>query len=106
MDSQDAAPDADSDPSKVKQPESIAEKEVAYKKRHDEQAAKQKKAEEDATAAATKADSCKRMNDYKASLSSGRRISQTDANGNQTMLTDDQRASELNTMNQNLSTCN
>lgn len=106
IDTLDSTPDSDSDTSKTaKQPESVAEKEAAYKKRHDELAAKQKKADEEASTAKTKAENCKRMSDYKASLASGQRISETDANGNRSYLTDEQRSQQISAMDQNLSSC-
>ena len=99
-------PDADTDQTKkTKQPESVAEKEAAYKKRRDEMAAKDKKATEEAKNTAAKADNCKRMREYKQSLDSGQRISQTDANGNRSYLTDEKRAQEQSTVTQSLGDC-
>ena len=90
----------------AKAPPSLAEQEMEYKKRHQEQVAKQQKEEEAAKNAAIKADSCRRQRDYKQSLDSGMRIAQTDANGNRSFLTDDKRAEEQATVNQYLATCN
>jgi len=107
VDAQDSLPDIDGDASKTaKQPETLADKELAYKKRHDEAALKDKKAETDAKNAAIKADNCKRASEYKAALDSGQRVSQTDANGNRSFLSDDARAQQLNDVNQKLSDCN
>jgi len=106
IDSPDTSGNTDSDaPKTVKQPESAAEKEMAYKKRREESAAREKKSEEQAKSAAAKADNCKRMREYKQSLDSGQRISQTDANGNRSFLTDDKRAQETSALTQNMSDC-
>jgi hypothetical protein len=106
MDSQDAASDADSDKSKDAKPaESIADKEADYKKRHDEMAKQQKKSADAAAAAAAKADNCNRMRQYKSTLDSGQRISQSDASGNRSYMTDDQRAQEQSKLTQNLGDC-
>lgn len=107
MDSQDAATDGDSDTSKTsKQQESVADREQAFKKRHDEQLAKEKKEADAAKAAAAKSDNCKRMRDYKQTLDSGQRILQPDASGNRSYMSDEKRAQESSTVNQNLSDCN
>jgi hypothetical protein len=106
MESLNTSADQDSDTvPKDKAPESIADKEMAYKKRQAEQAKIQKKADEQAKAEAAKEDNCKKMREYKQSLDSGMRIAQIDPNGNRSYLTDDKRAEELNTLNQNLSGC-
>jgi len=107
MDSQDSATDTDADTSKTaKEKESIADREQAFKKRHDDQVTKEKKEADAAKAAATKADSCKRMKEYKATLDSGQRVLQPDANGNRSFMSDEKRAQESATVNQNLSDCN
>ena len=98
--------DADTDQIKAaKPPETVAEKEAAFKKRRDEMAAKAKKAEEQEKNAAAKADNCRRMREYKQSLDSGQRIAQFDANGNRTMMSDEKRNQELSSMSQSLSDC-
>lgn len=105
-DNQDATSDANGDaPKAAKQPDGVADKELAYKKRREEIAVKEKKAEDDAKAAAAKTDNCKRMRDYKASLDSGQRIAETDVNGNRSYLSDDKRAQQLTTLDQNLADC-
>jgi len=101
-------PDADADADqakKTKQPESVAEKEAAYKKRRDEMATKDKKAAEEAKNTAAKTDNCRKMREYKQSLDSGQRISTTDANGNRSYLSDDKRAQEQSTLSQSLGDC-
>jgi len=106
LDSQEPSTDADSDTQKKeKAPESITDREIAYKKRREEMATKQKKADDEARAAATKSDSCRRMREYKQNLDSGQRIAETDANGNRIILDDKMRAEELNKVNQNLTDC-
>lgn len=106
LESQDSESDLNNSmPKSVKSPENAAEKEVAYKKRHDETMAKEKKEAEDSKAAAVKSDSCKRMREYKSSLDSGQRIPQIDSNGNKSFMTDDKRTQEMNTVNQNLGEC-
>ena len=107
IDTPDATTDADADASKnTKQQDSISDKEQAFKKRHDELAAKAKKEAEAEKAEAAKNDSCKRMREYKQALDSGQRITQPDANGNRGFMTDEKRAQEESTINQNLSECN
>lgn len=106
MDSQETSTDAGSDtPKKEKAQESISDKEIAYKKRREEMATKQKKADEEAKASAAKSDSCRRMREYKQNLDSGQRIAETDANGNRTILDDNKRTEELNRLNQDLTDC-
>ena len=106
MDNQDVTSDSDSDKSKdAKQPDSIADKEADYKKRHDEMAKQQKKSADAAAAAATKADNCSKMRQYKSTLDSGQRVPQTDANGTRSFMTDDQRAQEQSKLTQNLGDC-
>ena len=48
----------------------------------------------------------KRMRDYKQTLDSGQRILQPDASGNRSYMSDEKRAQESSTVNQNLSDCN
>jgi hypothetical protein len=106
FDSQSAGDAVDGDAQKAaKPPENIADKELAYKKRHDEMAAKDKKSEEEAKTAAAKADNCKRMREYKTTLDSGQRIAQVDANGNRSFMADDKRAQEQSTLSQGMSEC-
>lgn len=90
---------------KTKQPESLADKELAYKKRRDELAAKEKKDEADAKRAATKRENCSRMKAYKQSLDSGQNIAQIDASGARSFMTNEKRAQELNELRQNMSEC-
>ena len=104
MDSLDSGSDAD--PVKdAKQPPSAAERELDYRKRRAEIVAKEKKAAEEAQNAQTKSDNCKRLREYKQSLDSGQRITQVDANGNRSYMTDEKRSQDLNTVTQSLGDC-
>jgi hypothetical protein len=92
-------------PTNATQPESVADKEQAYKKRRAEAAAKEKKSEDEARVARAKADNCLRMRQYKRSLESGQRIPQTDDNGQKSYMSDEKREEELNQINQNIADC-
>lgn len=89
-----------------KQPESVADKDLAYKKRHDELAAKEKKEATEAKVATTNSENCRRLKEYKQSLDSGQRIRQMDAAGTPSFMTDEKRTQELNEVRQNMSECN
>jgi hypothetical protein len=107
MDNQDAPSDASSDANKPAKPaDSVADKELAYKKHREEVAAQEKKDTEAQKNAAAKAENCKRMRDYKTSLDSGQRIAETDANGNRSYMSDEKRAQETSSLSQNLGDCN
>lgn len=99
-----APPAADAN-EKVKQPESLAEKELAYKKRRDELAAKEKKDAADAKAATTKRENCNRLKAYKQTLDSGQNIAQIDATGARSFMTNEKRTQELNELRQNMNEC-
>jgi type IV secretory pathway VirB10-like protein len=89
-----------------KGPQTQAEKETEYKKRHEEQLAKQKKADEDAKKAQEKADNCARAKSYYEGLQSGIRIQSTDANGERTYLSDEDRAKEAARAQDIMNSCN
>jgi hypothetical protein len=97
-----ATPNSDE---KTKQSDNLADKDLAYKKRHDELVAKEKKEQEDAKVAATKSENCRRMKEYKKTLEIGQRVSQTDVNGTVSFMTDEKRAQELNEVQHNLTEC-
>lgn len=101
----DASSIVNSDPTE-KQPENLADKELAYKKRRDELAEKEKKNEADAKNAATKSENCRRLKVYKQSLETGQRMMQMDVNGTTSFMTDEKRAQELNHVQQNMTECN
>lgn len=88
-----------------KHPDSLAEKELAYKKRSEEAAIKAKREAEEVKAAASKSDNCKRMGQYKQSLDSGERISQVDNQGQRTYLDDAQRSQEQNRLKESMAQC-
>lgn len=81
----DAAADA-------KGPATVAEKNAEYNKRKQEQAEKAKKASEEAKNKAAKADNCTRATNYLTGLKSGVRMATTDANGERSFMSDDERA--------------
>lgn len=106
MESQDVLPDVNSGTTKAtKSAETLADKELAYKKRQEDLAARQKKADTDAKNAAAKADYCKRAQDYETLLESGQRVAQTDSSGNRSYLSDSDRAQQINDLNQKLKDC-
>lgn len=90
----------------VKPADSVADRELAYKKHRDDVVAQEKKDAEAQKNSAAQAENCKRMRDYKAALDSGQRIAETDANGNRAYMSDDKRAQETSTLSQNLGECN
>lgn len=77
--------------SKDKAPPTLAEQNAAFKKRQDEQAAKDKKAADSAKEAADKAKNCESARAYQRTLDSGQRIAQVDKNGQRTIFDDSQR---------------
>lgn len=103
MDDQNSTTNSDN---KVRQPDSLADKDLAYKKRRDELAEKEKKNEAEARNTAVKSENCRRLKEYKQSLETGQRVMQMDANGTTSFMTDEKRAQELNEVHQNMSDCN
>jgi hypothetical protein len=89
----------------AKPPMTITEKNADFRKRHAEQAEKEKKAAEQARIAADKKKNCDRARDYQSTLISGQRIAHTDSNGERSFLTDDQRAQEMKDVNHMLQEC-
>ncbi|MDR1849826.1 MAG: DUF4124 domain-containing protein [Zoogloeaceae bacterium] len=61
--------------------QSIADKELEFRKRQQEQREAAAKAEQDRLAAEQKAENCKRAQNYLQALESGQRVSQPDASG-------------------------
>lgn len=98
--------DKSGDANADKAPPTQADKEADYKKRHDEQAAKQKKADEDAKKAQQTADNCARAKSYLEGLQSGVRIGTTDANGQRSYMSDDDRAKETARAQDIVNSCN
>lgn len=76
-------------------PKSIAEREMEFRKRQQERADGERKAQQEEQKAAAKAADCERTRGYVRALEDGVRISRTDASGNREFLDDGQRAAEL-----------
>lgn len=76
-------------------PKSIAERDMEFRKRQQERADSERKAQEEQQKAASKAADCERSRGYLRSLEDGVRISRTDAAGNREILDDAQRAVEI-----------
>ncbi|MQR01553.1 DUF4124 domain-containing protein [Glaciimonas soli] len=83
----------------------LAEQDAAFRKRQDELAEKNKKADADAKLAQDKAQNCAHAQAYQRSLDSGIRLVQTDANGQRSFLDDNQRAQASRDNQQILSEC-
>jgi hypothetical protein len=75
-------------------PPTVAEQDAAYQKRKAEQAEKNKKTAQEAKQASDKAENCARARANQRTLDSGTRIAQTDANGQRSYMSDDQRAKQ------------
>ena len=99
-----ATDDTSTTPEKAK-PLTTAEKNIEFQKRQAEQAEKEKKAAEQAKQASDKAANCERARAYNRTLESGVRITRTDKNGEQSFLTDEQRAQETRDAKRALSEC-
>jgi hypothetical protein len=76
-------------------PKSVAERDMEFRKRQQERADSERKAQEEQQKAAAKAADCERSRGYLRSLEDGVRISRTDASGNREILDDAQRATEI-----------
>lgn len=94
----DSKPDANAAPT-------VAEQNAAFQKRKAEQAEKSKKAEQDAKLASNKAENCARARANQRALASGARIAQTDANGERSYMTDQQRAQQNEQNQETLNDC-
>lgn len=75
-------------------PKSIAERDMEFRKRQQERADSERKAQDEQQKSAAKAAECERARGYLRSLDDGVRISRTDASGNREYLDDAQRAAE------------
>ncbi len=87
-----AAPAQDADQPK---PVTTASKNEEFNKRRADQAEKEKKAAEEQRIASDKSKNCERARSYQRSLESGVRIATTDAKGEKSYMTDEQRAKDL-----------
>jgi type IV secretory pathway VirB10-like protein len=76
-------------------PKSLAEQEMEFRKRQQERADAEKKAQEEQTRASAKVAECERAKGYLRSLEEGGRIARTDSSGNREFLDDAQRAAEV-----------
>jgi len=76
-------------------PKTIAERDMEFRKRQQERADGERKAQEEQQKATAKAADCERSRGYMRSLEDGMRITRTDASGNREILDDAQRASEI-----------
>ena len=75
-------------------PKSIAERDMEFRKRQQERADSDRKAQEEQQKSAAKGAECERARGYLRSLEDGVRISRTDASGNREFLDDAERAAE------------
>jgi hypothetical protein len=88
-------------------PKSLAEQEMEFRKRQQERADAEKKAQDEQQKAVAKAAECERARGYLKSLDEGIRIARTDASGNREFLDDSQRAAEVQRTRQIVqTTCN
>jgi len=87
-------PPSDAPAAADKAPMTTAEKNADFNKRKQEQAEKAKKADEEVKRQAAKTDNCSRATGYLAGLKNGERITTTNANGDRSYLSDDDRAKE------------
>jgi hypothetical protein len=99
---QQAAPASTGEPPAVAEPKAaanapktLAEREMEFRKRQQERADAERKADEEQQKTAAKAAECERARGYLRSLEDGVRIARTDASGNREFLDDAQRASEI-----------
>ena len=76
-------------------PKTVAEREMEFRKRQQERAEGDKKANEEQAKSAAKTAECERARGYMKSLEDGIRITRTDASGNREFLDDSQRAAEV-----------
>jgi hypothetical protein len=90
------APDAGSRPAAApaKAPPTLAEREMEFRKRQTERAEAEKKAADEATNSARKAQDCERARGYLRALDDGLRITRTNAQGEREFLDDAQREDE------------
>jgi len=75
-------------------PKSLAEQEMEFRKRQQERADAEKKAQEEQVKTAARAADCNRAKNYLRAIEDGHRIERTDAAGNREFLNDSQRAAE------------
>ena len=79
-------------------PKTYAERDAEFRKRQQERADNERKAQEEQQKAAQKAAECERSRGYLRALEDGVRITRTDPAGNRAYLDDAQRAAEMDRM--------
>lgn len=84
---------------------SVADRNAEFNKRRAERAEKEKKDAEQEKLAEQKKQNCQRAANYKRSLESGMRMARVNANGEQVILDDAQRAQELQEASRVLESC-
>ncbi|GAC1322107.1 MAG: hypothetical protein NVS3B11_19020 [Collimonas sp.] len=101
----DAAGDSKPDAKTAPAAPTLAEQNAAFQKRKAEQAEKNKKAEQDAKLASNKTENCARARANQRTLDSGARIAQTDAKGERSYMSDQQRAQQTAQNQETLNDC-
>jgi hypothetical protein len=96
---------APADTAKAQAPLTTAERNADFQKRKLEQADTDKKAAEKAKQLADKAANCEKARSYARTLDDGVRISTTDKNGERSILSDEQRATEVKNTQRVISDC-
>jgi hypothetical protein len=76
-------------------PKTLAERDMEFRKRQQERAEAERKAQEEQQKSAAKAADCERSKGYLRALEDGVRITRTDGSGNREYLDDAQRAAEI-----------
>lgn len=76
-------------------PPSLAEREADFRKRSAERAEQDKKAALEAERKAARAEQCASARDYEAQLTSGTRVAHVDANGERAIMSDEEKARQL-----------
>ena len=76
-------------------PKTVAEQEMEFRKRQQERADNERRAQEEQQKSAAKAAECERARGYLKGLEDGQRIVRTDASGNREYLDDTQRKAEI-----------
>lgn len=80
----------------------LAERDMDFKKRQQENREKSEKESKEQAAAAERKDNCERSRRYLATLESGRRISSTNGKGETEFMSDEQRTRETETARKNI----
>jgi hypothetical protein len=88
------APASDARPASTG-PKTLAEQEMEFRKRQQERADAEKKAQEEQSRASAKAADCERAKGYLRVLEDGGRVARTDSSGNREFIDDSQRAAEI-----------